>query len=67
MVAWSRRVQQSWMVQTHKLEMVKQKCPKTWEEVNRNDRVKLGIDAKDPLNCFDWRWQVRQAPSSGED
>ena len=55
------------MVQTHKLEMGKQKYPKTWEEVNRNDRVKLGIDAKDPLNCSDWRGQVRQAPSSGED
>ena len=41
-----------WIVQTYKLEVVRQKRhnrpKKTWEEVVRYDRVKLGMDSTDP-------------------
>lgn len=75
---WYGHVERSeaWISKASKLEVVAQKRQgrpkKTWEEVVKCDRVKLGLDKTDPQNRKAWRGRlrgrlVRQAPPSGED
>ncbi|MCU7898061.1 MAG: hypothetical protein KZQ61_05230, partial [Candidatus Thiodiazotropha sp. (ex Lucinoma aequizonata)] len=62
---WLGHVERStgWIAQARKLEVVEQKRPsrpkKTWEEVVKNDRVKLGMDSTDPQNRSEWRGRLR--------
>lgn len=62
---WLGHVERStgWIAQARKLEVVGQKRPsrpkKTWEEVVKNDRVKLGMDSTDPQNRSEWRGRLR--------
>ncbi|XP_014679862.1 PREDICTED: uncharacterized protein LOC106819790 [Priapulus caudatus] len=60
---WLRHVEHStgWIARARKIEVIAQKRAgrpkKTWDEVVKNDRAKLGMDSTDPHNRSVWRGQ----------
>ena len=62
-MVWACRVQQGWIAEVHKLNVVAQKRPsrprKTWDGVLLNDRKKLGMDSADPQNHSEWRGHLQ--------
>ena len=52
----------SWISEVRKLNVVAQKRSgrprKSWDEVIKNDREKLGMDSADPENCCEWRGRL---------
>ena len=62
---WFGHVERStgWIAKVRKLNVVAQKRPgrpkKTWDEVQVDDRKKLGMDSADPMNRSGWRGRLR--------
>ena len=65
-----------WIAHVRKHEVVTQarsgRPEKTWDEVVRDERTKLGMNSTDPQDHSEWKGNlrgrlVRQAPSSVED
>ena len=62
---WFGHVERStgWISEICKLNVVAQKRSrrprKSWDEVIKNDREKLGMDSADPKNRSEWRGHLR--------
>ena len=63
---WFGHVERStgWIAEVRKLNVAAQKRSgrprKSWDEVQENDRKKLGMDSADPQNRSEWRGRLRE-------
>ena len=48
-----------WISEVHKLNVVAGRPRKSWDEVIKNDREKLGMDSANPENRSEWRGRLR--------